>query len=331
MPEKIIRSLVVEGRPLLAMLAGALFVVAAASCGQQASGGSGDDSKLDVVATTTQIGDFARNVGGDKVELHQILKPNTDPHEYEPRPGDVKATAGAKLVLENGDNLDHWADQMVSEAGGDPKVVDLGKGVPVKLPGEESGPEASKYDPHWWHDPKNAETTVKEIRDAMVKADPEDKGTYQKNAKAYLAKLSKLDGGISSCMDKVPKDERKLVTDHDAFSYFTNRYDIDAVGAVIPSQSTQGQPSSKETSQLISLIKRENVKAIFPESSVNPKLAQAIARDTGASADYTLYGDTLGPEGSSGDTYLKMEAANADSMFKGFTGGKESCSIPVGG
>jgi ABC-type Zn uptake system ZnuABC Zn-binding protein ZnuA len=128
-------------------------------------------------------------------------------------------------------------------------------------------------------------------------------------------------------MGNVPEDQRKLVTDHDAFNYFANRYGIKVVGTVIPSQSTEAQPSASETSDLISLIKSENVKAIFPESSVNPQLAQTIANETGASSNYTLYGDTLGPQGSDGDTYLKMEAANADSMVKGFTGGQQSCSI----
>jgi ABC-type Zn uptake system ZnuABC Zn-binding protein ZnuA len=130
-------------------------------------------------------------------------------------------------------------------------------------------------------------------------------------------------------MDRVPADQRKLVTDHDAFNYFANRYGIQVVGAVIPSQSTQAQPSAGEVADLISLIKRENVKAVFPESSINPNLAQTIARETGASADYTLYGDTLGEDGSDGDTYLKMEAANADAMARGFTGGQDSCSIAV--
>ena len=304
----------------------------AAGCGQGASG-PGDDlpgGKLSVVATTTQIGDFVRRVGGEDVDVHQVLKPNTDPHEYEPRPEDVEAAAGARIVFENGDNLDRWMGEVVEQAGGDPEVVDLGVSVPVKLPGESSGPEASKYDPHWWHDPKNAEAAIEEIRDTLVAADPKDRETYQRNAKTYLARLEKLDKGIESCMDKVPQGERKLVTDHDAFSYFAKRYGVDVVGAVIPSQSTQGQPSAKELSGLVSLIKRENVKAVFPESSINPELARQIARQTGASADYTLYGDTLGPKGSDGDTYLEMEAHNATAMVEGFTGGQQTCTIPAG-
>lgn len=283
-----------------------------------------------MVATTTQIGDFVRNVGGDAVDLHQILQPNSDPHDYEPRPEDVENTADAELVFANGYNLDDWMDEVVAQSGGDPRVVDLGKNIPIKLPGESKGAEASKYDPHWWHDPRNAEAAVKQIRDALIEADPDHREVYERNAEAYLARINELDHGIQACVDKVPPEERKLVTDHDAFGYFANRYDIDVVGAVIPSQSTQAQPSAGETAHLISLIRRENVKAVFPESSINPKLAQTIARETGASSDYMLYGDTLGPKGSNGDTYLKMEAANASAMVEGFTGGQENCDLASG-
>jgi ABC-type Zn uptake system ZnuABC Zn-binding protein ZnuA len=128
----------------------------------------------------------------------------------------------------------------------------------------------------------------------------------------------------------VPPAERKLVTDHDAFGYFADRYGIRVVGAVIPSQSTQAQPSAGETARLIRLVRREDVRAIFPESSLSPRLAETVARETGASSDYTLYGDTLGPAGSSGSTYLSMEAANASAMVRGFTGGKVRCRITVG-
>jgi ABC-type Zn uptake system ZnuABC Zn-binding protein ZnuA len=206
-------------------------------------------------------------------------------------------------------------------------VVDLGASVPVKLPGESSGPEASQYDPHWWHDPRNAEAAVREIATQLSAMDPADKSTYEANAAAYEAKLKTLDAGISGCFAPVPVAERKLVTDHDAFGYFANRYDIDVVGAVIPSQTTQAQPNAQDLSQLADLIKREGVKAVFPESSLSPKLAETIASQTGASADYTLYGDTLGPADSTGDTYLHMEQANADQAVKGFTGGQAGCQI----
>jgi ABC-type Zn uptake system ZnuABC Zn-binding protein ZnuA/ABC-type Mn2+/Zn2+ transport system permease subunit len=288
---------------------------------------SGSSDQLHVVATTTQIGDFVREVGGGAVAVDQILQPNTDPHEYEPRPSDIEGAANAKLVFANGDNLDAWVDQVVSESGSDAQIVDLGAGVPVKLPGESGGAEASTYDPHWWHDPRNAEAAVREISAELAAADPGAARRFDHNADAYLRKLRALDRGISSCMSSVPSSERKLVTDHDAFSYFAKRYGITVVGAVIPSQSTQAQPSAKDVSSLVDLIKRQGVHAVFPESSVSPKLAQTIGNETGASSDYTLYGDTLGPEGSTGATYLRMEAANANAMVRGFTGGKQGCRI----
>jgi ABC-type Zn uptake system ZnuABC Zn-binding protein ZnuA/ABC-type Mn2+/Zn2+ transport system permease subunit len=313
------RSLVPR-RALAAAGAAALLLVLA-GCG---SGGT-VSGRLSVVATTTQIGDWTRAVAGGDVAVHQILQPNTDPHEYEPRPKDVEATAGAALVFENGDRLDGWMAKVVSQAGGSPRVVVLGDVVPVRRAGQTSGPEASRYDPHWWHDPRNAEAAVAAIRAALVRADPRHRADYRRNADAYIARLRRLDRAIAACMAAVPSAERKLVTDHDAFGYFARRYGILVVGAVIPSQTTQAQPSAGETAKLIALIRREHVKAVFPESSLSPRLADAIARETGASSHYTLYGDTLGPAGSAGATYLSMERANADALVRGFTGGRRGC------
>jgi ABC-type Zn uptake system ZnuABC Zn-binding protein ZnuA/ABC-type Mn2+/Zn2+ transport system permease subunit len=300
----------------------ALLVLLAAGC---ASGSGARDGQIEVVATTTQIGDWVREVGGSAVAVDQILQPNTDPHEYEPRPSDVAGAADAKLVFASGDNLDSWVDQVVSDSGSDAAVVDLGATVPVRLPGESSGEEASKYDPHWWHDPRNTEAAVSEIERRLALADPTRKREFARNAGAYLAKLRALDGGIARCVDSVAASRRKLVTDHDAFGYFAQRYGIEIVGAVIPSQTTQSQPSAKDLSALAALIEREGVEAIFPETSLSSKVAEAIADQTGASADYTLYGDTLGPADSDGATYLGMEAANADAMVRGFTGGRRGC------
>jgi ABC-type Zn uptake system ZnuABC Zn-binding protein ZnuA len=232
----------------------------------------------------------------------------------------VTGAAGAKLVFASGDGLDDWIGEIVSDGGSDAKIVDLGAGVPVRLPGETSGAEASTYDPHWWHDPRNAEAAVIAIERRLAAADPAHRRLFARNVHDYLDELRRLDAGIARCMAAVPPARRKLVTDHDAFGYFAHRYGIDVVGAIIPSQTTQAQPSAKDLSSLASLIEREHVAAIFPESSLSAKVAEAIAAQTGASASYSLFGDTLGPQGSAGATYLRMEAANADAMVRGFTG-----------
>jgi len=299
-------------------------VLALTGCGVASGGRPGT---VDVVATTTQIADWARVVGGPAVSVHQILQPNTDPHEYEPRPEDVERTAVAQVVFVNGDKLDHWMAKVVSQAGGNPKVVDLGAAVPVELPGESSGPEASRFDPHWWHDPVDAEAAVKKIRDVLVAEDPKAKAGFARRAAAYVTALQRRRRRTAGCFATVPRAERRLVTDHDAFAYFAKRYGITIVGAVIPSQTTQAQPSAGETAKLIRLVRREHVKAVFAEHSVNARLVGTVAQETGASSRYRLYGDTLGPKGSSGETYLGMEAANANELVRGFTGGARGCRI----
>jgi zinc/manganese transport system substrate-binding protein len=316
-------ALVALGRELLervpraALAAGAAtlgLAAFAAGCGSSASDSEG---RLEVVATTTQIGDWVHEVGGDAVAVDQVLEPNTDPHEYEPRPSDVAAAAGAGAVFASGEGLDSWIDEIVADSGSDAEVIDLGATVPERLSG----------DPHWWHDPRNAEAAVREIQRALIAADPAHRALFRRNADEYLRRLARLDAGIANCLGRIPPAERKLVTDHDAFGYFAHRYGIDVVGAVIPSQTTQAQPSAKDVSALIDLIERERVKAVFPESSLSASVAEAVARQTGASSDYELYGDTLGPEGSPGATYIGMEAANAEAMVRGFSDGRNGCEL----
>jgi ABC-type Zn uptake system ZnuABC Zn-binding protein ZnuA len=315
-----------------------------AACGGEdepaASGGAAAVERPLVVASTPVVADIVRQVAGDAAEVKQVLSANADPHDYEPRPDDVKAVAGAKVVVESGNDLDHWMEELVEQTGENPaELVIAPDHTPQKVKPAEGGhaeeeehageeeAHAGEWDPHWWHDPRNVEAAIAAIRDELAKAAPDNADAYRTNADAYLKKVQTLDAGIETCMNQVPAQERKLVTSHDAFGYFTERYGITTIGATTPSNSASAQPSAGELAELADVIRREKVKAIFPESAVNPELAQTIARQTGAKADYVLYGDTLGPEGSPGATYLQMEQANADAMVKGFTGDAQGCTI----
>lgn len=311
-----------SARTLLALAAALLF----AGCGSDEPGSSGG---VAVVATTTIVGDLARQVGGDAASVTQLLNANTDAHEYEPRPDDVVAVAGADVVLQSGDGLDRWASDVVEQSGTDAPLVDLAAKLQVRRPGEREGDEASRYDPHWWHDPRNVVTAVGEIRDALTAADPGDKATYARNAAAYTARVEALDAAIARCFASIAPAARKLVTDHDAFGYFAGRYDLEVVGAVIPSQTTGAQSSAADVAALTRLIEREDVKAIFPERSLNQKLARAIADQAGVLAGDELYGDSLGEDGTPGATYLGMQAANADAIVDGLTGGSKRCEAPA--
>ncbi len=304
---------VARGRRALAVAAALAGTMALGACGSNSSGSSA--TSVNAVATTTLAADWVREVGGERVKVHGILRPNTDPHDYEPRPTDVEAVSKADVVFKSGDGLDDWVDKLVGQGGGDAVVVDLSAG----LPGLRKG------DPHWWQDPRNVDRATASIADALAQVDRAHAATFERSAARYRDRLDRLGTAVDRCMQAVPRPERRLVTDHDAFSYFASRYGIEVVGAVIPARTGQAQPSARDVARLVNLIRREHVRAVFPEHALSDRLARSIARETGANAGFTLYADTLGPAGSAGDTFLKMFASNADSMVRGFSGGSQRC------
>jgi zinc/manganese transport system substrate-binding protein len=291
------------------------LAIVAASCGDDSGEGT---ARLTAVATTTHAADLARNVGGARVEVRALVRPGSDPHDYEPRPSDARAIAEADLVIRSGGELDEWLDDVLAGAGEDVPVVSLIDSVRTS---EEDG----EADPHWWQDPGNAVLAVAAIRGALVEADPAGRGDYERSASAYRDRLAALDRSIAACIEQLPAAERKLVTTHDAYGYFARRYGIDVIGALIPSQSTQAQPSAKDTLELVEQIEREGVKAIFPESPLNPRLEEAVAREAGAEVGDALWADSLGPPGSDGETYLEAMASDTETLVEGFSGGRVRC------
>jgi zinc/manganese transport system substrate-binding protein len=291
------------------------LVVAVAAAGGCGTKSDARDASVNAVATTTQVADLVRNVGGDRVAVDQMLEPNSDPHGYEPRPSDAAAVAQADVVFRSGGDVDGWLGDVIDNAGGDAQTVDLG---------EEIG--ASGDDPHWWQDPRNAIRAVARIEAGLSRADPAGRERYRANARAYSAKLRRLDRGVAACIGRIPSSQRKLVTTHDALGYYADRYGIEVVGALIPSLSSAAQPSAGDVERLVDQIERLGVQAIFPESSLNPKLERAVARETGASVGRALWADTLGPDGSSGDSYIKSIESNTAALVDGLTGGRQRCT-----
>ena len=295
-----------------------LAVTAASALGACTSDESSGGGAVRVVATTPLVGDLARQVARTRADVDVTLSPDSDPHEYEPRPSDARAVADADVVLRSGGELDEWLTDLVDAAGGDAEVVNLIDAVDTI---EHDG----EADPHWWHDPRNAGLAVQAVRDALARADPGGRDDYARHARNYLRRLRSLDARIARCMDALPHTRRKLVTTHDALGYFARRYDVEVVGSVIPSLSTEAQPSAGDTASLIDQIEREDVRVIFAESSVNSKVEEAIARETDAEIGDRLWADGLGPGGSGGDSYLAAAAANAEAMARGFTGDARGC------
>ena len=263
-----------------------------------------------VAATTTQIQDFVKNVGGGRVTVSGILKPNVDPHDYEPTVEVANAIAKADIVFVHGVGLDAWMDKTVKTGNAKAPVITATSGIKL-LKGDENEPEG---DPHLWFDPTLVQIMVTNIADALAKVDPANAATYQANAKAYGDQLTQFDNQLKGIFNQVPKEQRKLVTNHDAFQYLAKRYDLTIVGAVIPSISDSAEPSAKQVNDLIDTIKKEKVKAIFAETSANPTVARQVAKETGIAIIDTLYGDTMGEPGSDADTYLKMMAYDATTI-----------------
>jgi zinc/manganese transport system substrate-binding protein len=263
------------------------------------------DGLIHVVATTTQLGDFARQVGGDRVNVKTLLDAATDPHEYEPRPSDARAIAEADVVLESGGEVDAWLDDVVDAAGGEADVVDVGEAI-----------HAGGDDPHWWQDPLMTLRATRVIEAALRRADPTGADAYRRGAAAFGAEVSRLSEAIGRCMRSIPVDRRRLVTNHDSFGWFARRYDIEVLGSVIPGRATSARPSARDVRELVDAIRREHVTTIFPESALDQRVEQAVARDAGAKVGETLYADTLGKA----DTYVEALTHDAAAMARGFGG-----------
>ena len=289
-----------------------LVTLVTAACGDDSDSGGGRTA----VATTTEVADLVRQVGGDRISVDGMLRPGGDPHDYEPRPSDVAAVAKADLVFRSGGEVDDWLGDVIDNAGGDAGVVSLIDSV-AQL----------DDDPHWWQDPRNAGRAVETIRARLTKLDPAGRSVYRRNAARLERRLRALDAGIAACVGRVPKAKRRIVTTHDALGYFAHRYGVKVVGAVIPSLSTQAQASAGDVQKLVDQIRREHVEAVFPESSVNPDIERAIARESGASIGGTLYADTLGPKGSAGATYVGALSSDAAALVRGMSGGRVSCRL----
>lgn len=291
----------------------AIVPFAFGACGDDDDDGSSAASggePVAVVATTMQLQDFARQVGGDRVEVTGILGPDNEPHEYEPTPSDAEAAAEADVVLENGANLDEWLDDLLSNAGGDAERVVAADGIEL-LPTEEEG---FPGDPHVWHDPENAKQMVDNVAAGLSQVDPAGRAAYERNAARYKGQLDRMADRIRDEFAAIPPERRKLITTHDAFGYFARAFDIDQVGTVLPALTTEVEPSGRQVRELVEQIREQGVNAIFTEEAVDSSLEQRIADEAGAGVSTSLYADVLGGPGSGAETFIDAELINAEAM-----------------
>jgi ABC-type Zn uptake system ZnuABC Zn-binding protein ZnuA len=285
-----------------------VLLFALAGCGGDDSGTTAA-GVVSVVTTTTPLTDFAKEIGGTHVKVYGILRPNVDPHDYEPSPGDINALANADVIVKNGVGLEKWFDDTIKSASPKGQIVDASRGVKIRH--GNGTDEQADGDPHIWHNPLNAVIMCTDIERALVQADPSAAAAFRANLAHYRAKLHALDATIKRQIDSLPN--KKLVTNHDAFGYYVDRYRLDFVGSIIPSFDTSAELSARDITDIVNKIRRTGVRAVFSETSLPPKTAESIGREAGVkvvAGDDALYGDSLGPAGSAGATYLQMEAHN---------------------
>lgn len=297
------------GVAVLGLLVSALGLLLT-GCGSGGASASGD-GRLAVVATTSQVADFSRVVGGDRVRVTQILRPNVDPHDYEPSPRDLDSIGTARVLVENGVGLESWLDDAIDAGGFDGVRVDASHGVTIR--NGNGSDEEKAGDPHIWHNPLNVKIMAGNIARGLTQADPANAKIYQANLAAYDARLDALDTDIRRQIATIPAASRKLVTNHDAFGYYIARYGLTFVGSIIPSFDTAAELSGRSIKDLVARIRQTGTRAVFSETSLPPRTARTIATEAGVrveAGEDSLYGDTLGPPGSDGDTYLHMEEHN---------------------
>jgi zinc/manganese transport system substrate-binding protein len=263
------------------------------------AGVSSAGAELKVASLSTIATEIAENVGESAVRVRPLIKAGIDPHDFQPSPRDMQEIEGADLVVLTGKGMEGYLTKLEGAVGGKAKFVDVGAEIPT-LTLEEDGRLVE--DPHWWHSIANMKKATSVIRKHFVEADPANKALYARNATEYLVKLTDLEKWVRQEIAALPRDRRKLVTSHDALQYFAQEYGFKIYA--IEGVSTEDQPSSKKITELIDIIRAQQVKAVFFESVANPKVISEITKETGAKVGGELFVDGLGEKKAS--TYSDM-------------------------
>jgi zinc/manganese transport system substrate-binding protein len=261
--------------------------------------------KIRIVASFSILGDFARNVGGDRVDVTTLVGANSDVHVYTPAPADAKKIADAKLVIINGLGLEGWLPRLVQSSGSKAAILTATNGIaPRKL--------GSDADPHAWQSVVNAKIYVANIRDALIAADQAGAAAYRANADGYQAKLDALDREVRNAVAQIPEARRKVISTHGAFGYFAAAYGI----AFIAPQgvSTESEPSARELAAIIRQVRTEKIPAVFLENISDPRLMRRISAETGARIGGTLVSDSLTAENGDAPTYIDMVRHNIKAL-----------------
>jgi zinc/manganese transport system substrate-binding protein len=269
---------------------------------------------LKVSSFSTILSEVASRVGGEEVQIHAHVKPGSDPHDFEPRPGDLKRVAEADLVLLSAKHMEGYVGKLQEASGGRARFLEVGAQLPslwLRAEGAD-GKALKEEDPHWWHSIENTQKAVKVVRDALGELRPQQRELFQRNAATYALELGELQKWARQRIAELSRDKRKLVTSHDALQYFAKEYGFTVypVEGLTPTE----QPASRQVAELLTTIKGQRVKAVFSEDTVNPKVLKQITAETGAVLGGQLWVDGLGTGEAS--TYSGMFKHNVNTIVE---------------
>jgi zinc/manganese transport system substrate-binding protein len=282
-----------------------------------------------VIATTPILGDLVRQVGGDQVDVDVLIPLGADPHDFEPSAAQAAQLRDASLIIANGLGLEERLESALDGAQKD--------GVPVFDVGEELDPLPlstadvkeghagedghGSEDPHIWLDPERMATAASLVATQLATTTGLDAAPFQQRARTYADAARAAEAEARALLAELPADQRKLITNHDALEYFAQRFNLEVIGTVIPGGSTLAEPSAADLSELVALVKANNVKAIFSESTVSSKLIESLAREVGSQVSVIeLSTDTLGEPGSPTATYPGLIVTTARLIANGLSG-----------
>ena len=311
----------------------ALVAALLAGCSRPASPGTAAaravTAAAPVIAVESFLADITRQVVGDRMEVRSLIPVGVDPHAYEPTPQDVAAVAGARLIVVNGAGLESFLSKLIQTAGQDRPVLEASHGLVSRTAREgevleggtiATGPSTDP-DPHFWLDPVMVVRYVQNIRDGLSRIDPAGEKTYGANADAYILKLRELDAWIGSETAKIPAERRELVTNHETFGYFADRYGFRIIGTVIPGVSSEAAPTARQLARLIDGLKKAGAPAVFLDMGANPQLGQQVAREAGIPVVTELFTHSLSDAGGPAPTYLDMMRFDVTRIVTALTGG----------
>ncbi len=272
---------------------------------------------LRVLAVESFIADIAQNVAGDRIMVETLIPLGVDPHGFELTPQDLVKMNGANLIIMNGCGVESWLEDSYSNLHEGINIIEGCQGLVSRRPGSaEIIDDHETMDPHFWLDPISVIQYVENIKDGLTTLDPNGKDIYESNSATYISQLNELDTWIKETIAVIPNADRKIVTNHESFGYFADRYQFQVIGTIIPSFSSNASPSAQQLTTLTDQIRNTGTRAVFLETGTNAALADQLASETGVIVINDLYTHSLTePEGPA-PTYIEMMKWNVTQIVK---------------